>query len=123
MISADFIRSLRGICEATFDDLIEVHKAANQHDGYGDTESAYPVDQSFSVMGRLQPVQRIPGTPEAGQGENVIGEFVIVVPVGNDFDNQCRCVVNHGDTYQVMNVYADKADAATVQLYCMRIKH
>lgn len=121
--SDDFIAELQAANAEMYKDWVEINPVVETSDGYGHAVQKFP-STGNRVRGSLQPVIRVPGTPEGGGTTTVVGDFMIKLPAGTVLPAQpqkCEFVVNGGGRYQAENVYSDKADRLSTQFYCVRV--
>lgn len=127
-LNPTFVRTLQDSHSSMMVDDCEINPLDADGDGYGTDVNVYPSTGNI-VKGRLQDIQRIPGTPEAGDTSITIGNYIIKLPWDVDIETedhiptkQCQIKVNGGTVYQVQNIYKDKADRLTVAAYCYEVR-
>lgn len=126
--SQDMINLLSDMNVGMYQDSCQINPMVEVDDGYGNDIQTYPSTNNI-VMGSVQPVVRIPGTPEGGASTLTVGEYTIKLPVGTQLppvDQKCQIVVTsprgNSGVYQVMNAYNDKQDRISDEVYCYKVK-
>ena len=123
LIAPRYTAIAQTIMKNWYPDSCEVRLEVDITDAYGTVQQSYP-QQSPPVFyrGHLREVERIPGINQEAGDVFTVGNFIIHLEADAIITEKAQIIVNGGDTYQVENVYQDKANRFSTQCYCYRVK-